>query len=258
MNFDDLDAKMRVYEQSLDQVLLPELYLVARLDGNRFTRLTKEICKFEAPFDTRFRDMMVETVKALMTYGFRVIYGFTESDEISLLFHPDEDTFGRKVRKYNSLLAGVASAAFSEQLGQQAIFDCRMVPLPTVERVQDYFLWRQEDAHRNALNAHCYWMLRKQGKSVAEATKMLEGQSVAFKNELLFQNGINFDKLPSWQKRGQGVYWAAVEKQGFNPITGQTETAVRRVLKVDNELPLREAYAEFIASLIKNNTLGGN
>ncbi|MBQ3482049.1 MAG: guanylyltransferase [Oscillospiraceae bacterium] len=250
MNFDDLDAKMRVYEQSLDQVLLPELYLVARLDGNRFTRLTKEVCAFEAPFDTRFRDMMVDTVKALMNYGFRVIYGFTESDEISLLFHPEEDTFGRKVRKYNSLLAGVASASFSAQLGKQAIFDCRMVPLPTVERVQDYFLWRQEDAHRNSLNAHCYWMLRKQGKSVAEATKMLEGQSVAFKNELLFRNGINFDKLPSWQKRGQGVYWAAVEKQGFNPITGQTETAVRRVLKVDNELPLRDAYAEFIAKML--------
>jgi len=243
MNFDDLDTKMRVYEQSLDQVLLPELYLVARLDGNRFTRLTKEICNFEAPFDIRFRDMMVETVKALMTYGFRVIYGFTESDEISLLFHPDEDTFGRKVRKYNSLLAGVASAAFTQQLGQQAIFDCRMVPLPTAERVQDYFLWRQEDAHRNSLNAQCYWMLRKHGKSVAEATKKLEGQSVAFKNELLFQNGINFDKLPNWQKRGIGVYWDIYEKQGFNPKTGQTETATRRELKVDMELPLRDAYA---------------
>ena len=251
MIFEDLDAKMRVYEQSLDQVLLPELYMVARLDGNRFTRLTKEICAFEAPFDTRFRDMMAETVKALMNYGFRVIYGFTESDEISLLFHPDEDTFGRKVRKYNSLLAGAASAAFSQQLGKLAIFDCRMVPLPTVERVQDYFLWRQEDAHRNSLNAHCYWMLRKQGKNVAEATKMLEGQSVAFKNELLFQNGINFDKLPSWQKRGIGVYWKTYEKQGFNPITGQTETATRRSLTVDSELPLREAYADFIASLLK-------
>ena len=250
MNFDDLDAKMRVYEQSLDQVLLPELYLVARLDGNRFTRLTKEVCKFEAPFDTHFRDMMVETVKALMNYGFRVIYGFTESDEISLLFHPDEDTFGRKVRKYNSLLAGVASAAFSQQLGQQAIFDCRMVPLPTVERVQDYFLWRQEDAHRNSLNAHCYWMLRKQGKSVAEATKALEGQSVAFKNELLFQNGINYDKLPNWQKRGIGVYWKTTEKQGFNPITGKSETAVRRVLHVDTDLPLREDYAGFIKELL--------
>ena len=250
MKFDDLDAMMRVYEESLDQVLLPELYLVARLDGNRFTRLTKEVCKFEAPFDIRFRDMMVETVKALMNYGFRVAYGFTESDEISLLFHPDENAFGRKVRKYNSLLAGVASASFSGLLGKQAIFDCRMVPLPTAERVRDYFLWRQEDAHRNSLNAHCYWMLRKQGKSVKEATEMLEGQTVAFKNELLFQNGINFNDLPSWQKRGIGVYWDAYEKQGFNPQTGRTETAIRRGLKVDTELPLREEYAAFIEKLL--------
>ena len=250
MHFDDLDAKMRVYEQSLDQVLLPELYLVARLDGNRFTRLTKDICKFEAPFDEGFRDMMVETVKALMNYGFRVIYGFTESDEISLLFHPDEDTFGRKVRKYNSLLAGVASAAFSLQLGRQAIFDCRMIPLPTVARVQDYFLWRQEDAHRNSRNAHCYWILRKQGMRVAEAAKMLEGQSIACKNELLFQNGIDFDSLPSWQKRGIGLYWDVYEKQGFNPKTGQAETATRRALKTDWELPVRDEYAQFIASFL--------
>ena len=250
MNFDELDSKMRIYEQSLDQVLLPELYLVARLDGNRFTRLTKEVCHFEAPFDERFRDMMVDTVKALINYGFRVVYGYTESDEISLLFHPEETTFGRKVRKFNSILAGVASATFSMNLGQEAIFDCRMVPLPTLERVQDYFLWRQEDAHRNSLNAHCYWILRKQGQSVNEATKMLEGKSVAFKNELLFQNGINYDDLPSWQKCGIGVYWDTFEKEGFNPITGKTETAERRALKTDYEIPLREEYANFVASFL--------
>lgn len=250
MNFDELDSKMRIYEQSLDQVLLPELYLVARLDGNRFTRLTKEVCQFEAPFDERFRDLMVDTVKALINYGFRVVYGYTESDEISLLFHPEETTFGRKVRKFNSILAGVASATFSMNLGQEAIFDCRMVPLPTLERVQDYFLWRQEDAHRNSLNAHCYWMLRKQGQSVNEATKMLEGKSVAFKNELLFQNGINYDDLPSWQKRGIGVYWDTFEKEGFNPITGKTETAERRALKTDYEIPLREEYANFVTAFL--------
>ncbi len=242
---------MRVYEQSIDQVLLPELYMVARLDGNRFTRLTKEICSFDAPFDNRFRDMMTEAVKALMTYGFRVIYGFTESDEISLLFHPEENTFGRKLRKYTSILAGVASASFSLSLGRQAIFDCRMIPLPTLERVQDYFQWRQEDAHRNSLNAHCYWMLRKKGKSVGEATHMLKGKSVTFKNELLFQNGINYDKLPNWQKRGIGLYWEMYEKQGLNPITGKEETAQRRALKIDDELPLREAYSIFIAELLK-------
>ncbi len=250
MNFDELDKQMRVYEESLDQVLLPELYLVARLDGNRFTRLTKEVCQFEAPFDERFRNMMVHTVRALMDYGFRVIYGFTESDEISLLFHPAENTFGRKVRKYNSILAGVASAAFSLELGQSAVFDCRMVPLPTVERVRDYFLWRQEDAHRNALNTHCYWLLLKHGVSKQAATSQLEGQSTAYKNELLFQNGINFDKLPAWQKRGIGLYWMTEEKIGFNPVTGRQTTALRRRLTEDYELPLREAYANMVEGIL--------
>ena len=106
MNFDELDKKMRIYEQSIDQCILPDMYLVARLDGRSFSRLTKEVCNFEAPFDVRFRDMMVNTVKQLMDCGFRVVFGFTESDEISLLFHREETTFGRKVRKFNSILAG--------------------------------------------------------------------------------------------------------------------------------------------------------
>ena len=121
MVFEELDKKMRVYEESLDQTILPELFMVARLDGRSFSRLTKEICDFEAPFDEHFRDMMVDTVKALMNCGFRVVYGFCESDEISLLFHRDENTFGRKVRKYNSILAGVASANFSMELGLSLI-----------------------------------------------------------------------------------------------------------------------------------------
>ena len=250
MNFDELDQQMRVYEESIDQRLLPDVYMAARLDGRSFTRLTKEICKFEAPFDVNFRNMMVETVKALMDCGFRVIYGFTESDEISLLFHPQETAFGRKVRKYNSTLAGVASAAFSLQLGQPGIFDCRMIPLPNEERVRDYFLWRQEDAHRNALNSHCYWMLRKEGLSVQAATKELEGRSVAYKNELLFSRGINFNDLPAWQKRGIGVLWRDTETHGRNPVTGEDVTATRRRLSVEYELPIRNEYADMVTGLL--------
>lgn len=251
MNFDELDKTMRVYEQSIDQSILSDMFLVARLDGRSFSRLTKEICNFEAPFDERFRDMMLCTVKSLMDCGFRVAYGFTESDEISLLFHKDENAFGRKVRKYNSILAGVASAAFSMQLGRLAAFDCRLVPLPNIERVQDYFLWRQEDAHRNALNAHCYWLLRKEGLDAQQATNQLDGKSVSYKNELLFQRGINFDKLPSWQKRGMGVYWANVEKSGFNPVTNTEEKATRRMLHTDFELPLGADYAKMIAAFLE-------
>jgi hypothetical protein len=44
-----------------------------------------------APFDARFRDYMVETTARVMNCGFRVTYGYTQSDEMALLFHPDEE-----------------------------------------------------------------------------------------------------------------------------------------------------------------------
>ena len=118
------------------------------------------------------------------------------------------------------------------------------------ELVKDYFLWRQEDAHRNALNAHCYWMLRKEGLGAQEATAQLDGKSIAYKNELLFSRDINFDKLPAWQKRGIGVFWADVEKVGFNPITKQEVLTTRRELTVEYDLPLGQQYGEMVASFL--------
>ena len=117
MKFDDLDATMRRFETAHDHCVLPGLHMVARLDGRGFTRLTRELHAFEAPFDPRFRDMMIATTQHLMTSGFRLVYGYAQSDEISLLFHPEADTFGRKLRKLNSLLAAEASARFSVELG---------------------------------------------------------------------------------------------------------------------------------------------
>ena len=66
MKFDDFDKQMRVYEESLDQCIIPDMFIVARLDGRSFTRLTKDVCKFEAPFDPVFRDLMVNTTKHMM------------------------------------------------------------------------------------------------------------------------------------------------------------------------------------------------
>ncbi|MBQ3743624.1 MAG: tRNA(His) guanylyltransferase Thg1 family protein [Bacteroidales bacterium] len=164
MKFEDLDARMRVYEQSLDQIVPPGNYIVARLDGRSFTRLTKEVCRFDAPFDIRFNRMMVETVKGLVAEsGFEIVYGYTQSDEISLLFAGNATSFGRKVRKLNSILAGEASARFSLLLGRAASFDGRIIPLPNEDVVADYFRWRMEDTTRNCLNSWCYWTLRKEG-----------------------------------------------------------------------------------------------
>jgi tRNA(His) guanylyltransferase len=250
MKFDDLDKKMRVFETAADLCVLPSMFMVARLDGRSFTRLTKDVCPFEAPFDVRFRNLMVATTESLMTCGFRVWYAYTASDEISLLFDPDEQRFGRKLRKYNSILAGEASAQFSLKLGQPACFDCRISQLPTSELVVDYFRWRNEDAARNALNAWCYWTLRKDGQSEQQATQRLLGLSVGQKNDLLFQNGINFNDLPNWQKRGVGLYWEAYEKPSVNPMTKEAVTARRRRIFTNIDLPMKDDYGQFVRSII--------
>ncbi|MEH0158602.1 tRNA(His) guanylyltransferase Thg1 family protein [Limibacter armeniacum] len=251
MKFDDLDKKMRVFETSHDYCVLPKIYMVARIDGRNFTRLTKEVHQFEAPFDERFRDYMVQTVEHLMQCGFKVIYGYTESDEISLLFAQNETVFSRKLRKYNSVLAGEASAKFSMQLNDVAAFDCRISQLPTKEDVIDYFRWRNEDAFRNALNSHCYWNLRKNGASVKNATRNLEGMSVADKNELLFSNGINFNDLPNWQKRGVGLYWKSYPSDGVNPKTGEVVQGEKKKICIDYDLPMKEKYSEFIQAILE-------
>ena len=250
MKFDDLDLKMRIYETSQDRCVLPEMYIVARIDGRNFTKLTKETHEFKAPFDEKFRDLMVETVKHLMNCGFNITYGFTESDEISLLFNYSEVAFSRKVRKIISILAGEASAKFSALLGDVGAFDCRLSELPNKQLVIDYFRWRNEDAHRNALNAHCYWRLRQDNFSKKEATSRIEGLSIADKNELLFQYGINFNELPNWQKRGIGLYWKEVEKEGLNPKNNEKVFFCRQELFVDFELPMRDEYDKFISNLI--------
>jgi tRNA(His) guanylyltransferase len=251
MKFDDLDAKMRIFETSHDHCILPELNMVARLDGRSFTRLTKEVHSFEAPYDIKFRDYMIETVKHLMDCGFRILYGYTQSDEISLLFSLKEEAYSRKLRKYISLLASEASAKFSLLLGDIGCFDCRISQLPTTDLVIDYFRWRQEDAHRNALNSHCYWMLRKQGKTKNQSDDLLWKMSIPDKNEFLFQNGINFNDLPAWQKRGIGLYWENYEKTALNPKTGKEVTATRRRIKIDLEIPMKDEYCNLLNKIIE-------
>ena len=250
MKFDELDSKMRVFETAHDRSVLPGMFLVARIDGRNFTRLTKEVHKFEAPYDVRFRDLMIDTTAHLMNCGFNALYGYTQSDEISLLFHPRITTFDRKVRKYNSILAGEASAKFSVLLQDLACFDCRISELPNTDLVVDYFRWRNEDAHRNALNAHCYWLLRKEGQSVRDATAALDRLSVAEKNELLWQREINFNDLPLWQRRGTGVYWERYQKTGTNPVTQEVVATTRRKLRTNLELPMRDEYDALVQRLI--------
>ena len=252
MRFNDFDKKMRSFERSLDQKLPTGIFLAARLDGRSFTSLTKKQYDFEKPFDKRFSEIMIHTAKKLMMCGFNIIYAYTGSDEISLLFHPNDSSFGRDVRKINTILAGEASAAFSLKLGTEAVFDSRLVPLPDSAAAADYFRWRQESIVRNSLDAWCFWTLRSEGFSTTDSEKKLSGTDYDLKISLLADRNIVYDSLPSWQKYGIGLYHGIYIKEGFDPVRGIKTSAERRDIVIDDKLPHGEDYYSRVISLINS------
>lgn len=250
MNTNELADRMRQGEVFHSLRMLPGAWVVLRVDGRGFSRLTEE--RYGKPFDARFHEVMVRTARAMLE-EFQGLYAYTQSDEISVLFRPEWSLFDREVEKLVSLSAGLASATFTHAVGAPVMFDGRVWLGVDAEAVVDYFRWRQADATRCALNGWCYWTLRKEGWSVGKATRELEGRSVSFKNELLFQRGINFNETPLWQRRGTGISWERYLKEGVDPRDGKRVSSERRQLKADSELPMKEEYEAWLRRVLADS-----
>jgi tRNA(His) 5'-end guanylyltransferase len=247
MNSDVFEARMREGEVFHSLRAPPGMWIVIRVDGRSFSRLTEE--RYEKPFDPAFHGCMTTAATGLIE-ELQLPYAYTESDEISVVAPPSWSLFDREVEKLASVSAGIASAAFTHAAGQPAHFDGRVWLGASLADVVDYFRWRQADAARCCLNGWCYWKLRQAGASMEEATARLKGISRSEKNELLFQHGINFNDVPLWQRRGTGVYWESFEKDGYNPLRQERVTVTRRRIKLDRELPMKEEYSQLLRSLL--------
>lgn len=255
MNFKIFDAHMRKFEQSIDTCIPNDTYMIARLDGHGFSKLTQEL-GFKKPFDIEFHNLMYHVLKTLMLKSnLKILYGYTQSDEISLLFASDEQSFNRKTRKYNSLLAGLASAAASMYLNQLVTFDCRIIPIPDISHVCDYFVWRRADAHRNAMNAYCYWTMRQVDNLTArKSASILRDKDNQWKYQYLAEHDIDFDTTPSWQRLGIGMKFHNVIKVAYNPITATKVECSRRELETFGILPANDTYRDMISEILQENT----
>jgi tRNA(His) 5'-end guanylyltransferase len=248
MNRDAFEQRMRALECFHQLRLLPGAWVVVRVDGRGFTRFTAP--RFDKPFDPAFHKLMVQTARVLLE-ALQGCYAYTESDEVSILCLPEWELFDRKLEKVVSLSAGIASSALTQACGVAVQFDSRVWLGARESQVVDYFRWRQADATRCALHGWCYWTLRRAGKSAKAATAALQSAAVADMNEMLFQHGINFNTLPTWQRRGTGLYWETYTKTGRNPHTQQTMVTSRRRIKVDRDLPMQDAYSQFIRDILR-------
>jgi tRNA(His) guanylyltransferase len=207
-----LGDRMKLYERTeAGRRFLPLLPICARIDGKRFSRFTHGL---ERPYDARLSTLMVDVTRFLVEET-QARVGYTQSDEISLLFHSDslgtQLFLDGRVQKMTSILASMATARFNaalpervpEKAGQMALFDCRVWAMPTRAEAVNAFLWREQDATKNSISmaARCYY-----------SHDALHGKNGAEMQEMLFQKGVNWNDYPGFFKRGSYVQRRVVRR----------------------------------------------
>ena len=214
-------------------------HIIIRIDGRKFSKLSNDL-KFEKPYDDQFRDIMVETCKDFFK-EFSPSFIYTFSDEINILL--SEIPFAGRIEKLDSVFASFITGSFSKNIiklnksiEKPISFDSRVIPL-SKEGVIAYFKERQDEAWRNCSNGYAYWTLRREYKK-KEAMEILDKQKSSAIHDLLFERGINLAELPSWQRRGIGIYKKEVEIEGYNPIKKEKVQSIRKKIFVDDDLPI--------------------
>jgi len=241
------ETKMRRGEMYHNLRVLDGNFVVMRMDGRGFSKLTKAR-GFVKPFDPEFNGHMLKATEAV-TREFGGLIGYTESDEISVLLPASSDHFDREVEKLVSLAASVTSVAFSVASGITAHFDARLWVGSGVQDVVDYFSWRMADAERNSLQGSAYWALRQRGLSRRQATQRCHGQGKAGLHELLHSLGLNWNNLATWEKRGVAIRRIGTTREGYDPVKKEVVQVQRSSLEIDWDLPYGDEYREMIRKI---------
>jgi len=84
MREESLGTRLKGYEREFESVIDPKDFIICRIDGHKFSKYTKGMKK---PFDKVLSNTMEETTKDLVE-KFGAVTGYTQSDEISLVFVP--------------------------------------------------------------------------------------------------------------------------------------------------------------------------
>jgi tRNA(His) 5'-end guanylyltransferase len=177
--------------------------LLVRLDGRAFHTYTKGL---KRPYDRRLSECMIETTKSLIE-EFHPRVGYTQSDEISLLFwadpkHPSSCLpFDGRIQKLIGVLAGFASSVFTIQaynnIPEKRHFnphlDARAWSVDSYDDVVKTFVWRMIDAKKNSVS-----MAAQSVYSHKDLLNIHTKQKI----DMLKDKGIDWNDYPTFFKTG--------------------------------------------------------
>jgi len=233
---DSLGDRMKRFENTRRDVLMPRMPTIIRIDGKAFHTYTKQM-NFTFPFDDYLHAFMGYTALSLFENVQNARLCYFQSDEISILLndwgtYETEQWFGGNIQKITSVSASEATAAFikaimihqcssrRDELLTMPLpkFDSRVWQIPK-EEVSNYFLWRQQDATRNSLQ-----MLGRAHFS----HKQMHKKNTSDIHDMLHEIGINWNDLETWKRRGACIKGG--EYDGDIPIFSANRSYIEELL----------------------------
>jgi len=217
MTKDNLGDRMKGDYESRTRFLLPRRsHTMLRIDGKAFHTYTKGL---KRPFDDDLIDDMNQTAAYLCKGIQGAQCAYVQSDEISILVLDSATVttdawFDNNVQKMASVSASMATVAFNRarlarladisgiQTLAFAEFDSRVFQIPQAVEVENYFIWRQQDAIRNSVQA---------AAQANFSAKQLHGKSVIASKQMLLDKGFDWDALATKYKNGRMIVRVAVE-----------------------------------------------
>lgn len=227
---DDLGNRMKSNYEDRTRVMLPRrTWTIIRVDGKAFHTLTKGMKGYNRDLVYALNAAAVDLVAEVQGS----LFAYLQSDEVSVVVQDFKDIktdawFDGNLQKIVSVAASVVTARFNEeyQTDKFGYFDARAFTIPEKHEVENYLIWRQQDATRNSISQLARWNFAHsacEGKSSAELQDML--------HEL---KGINWNDQPTEFKRGRLVIRTPAEIDNDPPVFTQDRAYLKYLLTVND------------------------
>ncbi len=257
---DELGKRMKEYYENIPKTKLMRRTPVAiRIDGKAFHTFTRG---FDKPFDKILMQSMQETMKYLCENIQGCVFGYTQSDEITLILIDYQKLnssawFDYEVQKMCSISASMATMVFNKNFDinvsnwynknysyntnelntayqkaicKGAMFDARCFNIPK-EEVCNLIYWRQLDATRNSIQmvGQAYF-----------SHKELENKTCKDIQNMLFEEcDINWNDYPTDCKRGAACIKNGVSfKVNEDGTIPHKNTTFRDCWIIDKNMPI--------------------